>query len=1383
MSYRANAFSDTPRGNHWMGSTPKARTSAYNRTPMETEIRRHSNEDAKNINVKSEYKSNEKNGPVAVDITNHQARYNNMHSESQPLLSTEVLDASKQRTLALTVFLIIQAYKIYDALLLNSELPVSGLSISNYRFNFVTKYFAVDSLFLYLLPLLKVPRLTFKKYVTYIQMILMGAVTLFLSMDHDWLFLFAVISRVRQLYFQNDVTVGGASVNRHQKVIDYSSHFKGSLTIKILPENTAMFNPLHESYCLPLDTNLISATADRNAINNVNIPVRINSTDEIKFIQLEFRDLYTNEIELKNLTTKDFENISDLTTLLKKDRSLSLSDIPEAGNNQKEDEHSSMRYINIPIKEIGFYQIRKIVDTKNLNLKVYQSHVIVPHCPTASLVASGSSKRCLGDLDEITMELQGVPPLKLSYSKTIDEKEYSYMDTNLQPEFFKSPLTQSNLQNAKMVFSVNNLDDLTWARSHPVTIRLNSSTVFDGHYKYKIDKLVDSLGNVMDFSVISDSLKERYGLQNEFDVFNSPRASLDETFNADSPTKRDIVVKFENQKNWNKDIPLTVHMSFIDSNVTDISHENIENFTIQSTELTKVFHAERPGRYVLQSVSSNYCSGIIIGKSSVSISKPIPPHLAVSSTPIMDQCLGQVGLDFDLTFTGIPPFHYSVKIFKLEGDRRKLFETKRLTSKGSRNHFSYTPTTEGSYEISFDHISNDLYRDPIVLKPTDEYTFKTSMRVKPSANIALRNYRGSLNLCLNQAADIPIDFGGEPPFQFTYDILETTSNNKVSQTVEDIPSRHYQLATRNFDIGGDYILTLVSVKDASGCVVSLSEPDVRIVVRRDVPSASFNGPTRGEASDILIKDSGVAEIPLKLSGEGPFTVKYEHVDLNGRLVGTYENRFESSYKANLRVNKEGFYKLVEMRDASCKGEIIDPERQFTVSYLTKPTFIVQNKFSKLTKLTDSVFVNTAVCQDMGETIDLVLTGSPPFIVNYDLVTPRGEVHSESMQVTTRHASLRIPNNEAGEYVVTIKSIYDSNYEENESKSIATINNDADEKVIRQTVYPLPYVEFTEEDKTFRTCFANIDQKSLLDPIKLTELSGDGPFTIVFSIYHESTSRTEELIIENISAASFPYEKLYENLNLGNHIISIVRITDQNGCTNDLRNIQNSQIAKFMRGSIDRFTADGDDINGNSISISITDVPKIHLLDPNVEYCVGDYVAYQLNGIAPFTIQYTFNDLVLKSQEHTSQFVRLASEPGLITIDAIEDSTSQCLVNFTKPGMRQEFDKLSLNVHPIPSVTVSQGNYIIEDIHEGDQAEVIFSFEGTPPFTLTYVRTEDTDVDSDGFALRRPQVVETHKVTDIYAYQYRVVTSLQGTYEAIEISDAYCFAKNDAFFNV
>lgn len=1379
MSYRFNAFNDTPRGNHWMGASPSPNTSSYRNSTNINEQTRHLTRDARDIVEEFKFnKPNSTKGTIDPRPTNSKP-----HNESLPLLSTEVLEASKQRRLALSVFMIIQAYKIYDLILLKSGLNVSGLLFNNSHFNFITKYFIIDSMFLYFLPLFKIPRLTFKKYIIVLQIILMASLTVILSMEYDFYFITLIIARWKKLYFQKELTVTGASINNHQKLIDYSTHFKGALTIKILPENTAMLNPLQESYCLPLDPNFILNNVDNNENAQFNIPIRINSTEEIKFIQVEFRDLYTNSIELKNLTEKDFQKIENPSSLLKNDRSLLQSDINDQDQRSNK-RKSSIRYINIPIKEIGFYQVKRIIDSKNLNLKVYQSHVIVPHCPTVSVVGLGNKNRCLGDPDEVSIELQGVPPLKLSYSKIIDDKVYSYTDTNLQPEFFKSPLKQSNSINPKNIFSTDDLADLSWARSHPVMINLNSTTIYDGHYTYKIDRLVDSLGNIMDFSILPQAIKSKSDLINEFDVYNQPRASLDEKFNPNSPTKRDIVINFENFKNWNKDLPLAVKVSFIDSNKAEDNSENVQSFEIESNQLTKSFHADLPGRYVLQSVNSNYCSGIIIGKSSVTVSKPIPPHLEVTSNPILDQCIGQVGLNFELAFTGIPPFQYGIKVFKIENERRKLFETKKLTSRGSRNQFAYNPTTEGVFEIVFDHISNDLFRDPIPLSPSDSYTFTTSMSVKPSANIRINKYKDSLNLCLNQAAKIPIELKGEAPFTLTYDILETTTNKRTSYNIEDIKDYLYTFNTPDFDLGGDYIVTLISVKDSSGCTVPLSEPDVRIKVRRDIPSASFNLLDRnGKDNEAHIRQNSFVEIPLKLSGEGPFVVKYQHLDFSGHLLGTYENKFQTAYKASLKVNKEGSYRLVDMRDSSCSGKIVDSEKIFKISYLKKPTFSIQDKYSKLKKITESIFVNNPVCQSMGETIDLLLTGSPPFILNYDIVTPSGSIISEKIQVTTKYVSLKIPNNEAGEYIVTVKSIYDSNYEE-QSKSPAAVINVPGEKIVKQVVNPLPHIKFVNNGKTFRTCSANIDQKNLLDPINLKVLSGKGPFTVVFNIYHESTSRTEELSLENISSENFPYEKLYEGLKLGNHMVSIVKVSDSNGCINDLSNNRNIQLTSFMNtNNEDLINSDKSNaLDDNHILISITDVPKIHLLDSNVEYCVGDYVSYQLNGIAPFTIQYKFNNVLLKSRERSSQFVRLASEPGVITINSIEDSTSQCTVNFTKPGMEKESEKLSLNIHPIPSVTVSQGNYVVEDIHEGDQAEVIFSFEGTPPFSLTYVRTEETESEGDSSLRKRPQVVETHKVTDIYAYQYRAAASLQGTYEAIEISDAHCSAKNDAFFN-
>ncbi|CCK70481.1 Pom152p KNAG_0E02200 [Huiozyma naganishii CBS 8797] len=1332
MENRFNAFTDTPRGSHWLGNDSSRRKNTGSTQFADADgddigstfLRRRTREDGTH------------RGSYGLKYSSHPKQEflyeNKLHSyptsarDGQvplPLISPDLLEISKQRILALAIFLIIQCYKLYDLVLLKSNLRVSGLLYSNSRFNFITKYLLLDSMFWYFLPIFRIPRLTSKPWLVGFQIVATAATTIFLSTNHQFVILTAIVAAWRKT-FTKELSVTGSTIN-HQKLLDLSSHFKGALTIKILPENTAMLNPWFESYCIPLESNI-------TPLNTVNVPIKINSTEKIKFVQLEFKDLYTNEVSLKNFTENNGFTLVDMTDKIQ-NKEMS-----------KQEKDANIRYINLSLDETGFYQIRKIRDSKGLDLKIYQSHVILPQCPVASITPIGSPDRCIGDSDKLSIELQGVPPLKLHYSKKINNKVYTYKDTNLQPAFFESPLQSADndvTARRRQVFTAEHLSNLEWARNPTVNIDLDSLTTQDGEYTYEIDKLIDGLGNVADFSKMDADLKKQYDLATSFHVHSIPRASLDEVFDRNSPTKKSLIIKINNGAEEQEDLPYTAKISFVDS-----KGRPQESKMIELDSLVHHVNAELPGTYNLDFVSSKFCPGVVIGKSNILVTQPIPPELEIKSSPILDQCVGQVGLNFELTFTGVPPYHYLAKIYKIEDGQKKLYETKRLTSKGARNQFSYSPTSEGDYEIVFDQLSNDMFSDPIKLTPQKKYTFKTSMRVKPSARIKQKH---AVTLCLGGKTMIPIEFKGEAPFTLHYDILEISSNKRTAYDIKNIKDHEYKIETPNFEVGGDYILSLVSVKDSSKCVVGLSEPDAMIKVRRDIPSASLN--LMDNTSAAKMKQGSFLEIPIRLSGEAPFIVKYEHLDLDGNFIAAHEEKFSFASKQILKVGKEGIYRLTGLQDSTCSGKIDNPDNEFMVSFLPKPSFEVQTS-SKTSKLLSHLYAREPVCQNVEGAIALTLSGSPPFVLDYDVTEPNGQVTSKKIRVTTKYVSLQLPNREPGEYVVSIKDIFDTNYGE---QDFGNLKRSTEEVSIKQTVTPTPSVTFEGKGKIYKSCSVNIEESDVLEPIMLKYSEGQGPFSITFSVYHESTSRTDQLVFDNVDVNNFPFEKLYHGLKLGNHRIEIDKVVDANGCQNHLSNE-----------------------NDNYIIISITDVPKIHLLDAAADYCVGDYVTYQLNGRPPFTIRYEFNGMPLKSTERTSQFVRLASEPGKITINQLEDSVSQCIVDFTKPNMQDELEKLSLVIHPIPSVTVSQGNYVVEDIHEGDQAEVIFSFEGTPPFSLTYVRTEESDGKRGD---KKPQIVETHKVADIYAYEYRVVTSLQGTYEAIEISDAHCFAKNEAFF--
>ncbi|KAL3232524.1 Uncharacterized protein RNJ44_04440 [Nakaseomyces bracarensis] len=1303
---RWNMFSDTPRGNHWL-NTP---IESINKTqpPKATSIRA-AETDANSRFFSRSFGGNTSAETVTEDLKlpgpkqPHQRRQHN----NLPLISTEVLDVSRQRLLVLIAFLLIQAYKLYDTILLHSGIPVSGLFLGTGSFNFISKYLIIDSLFFYILPSFQIPRLIFPFWVIVLQIAIMTGFNFILCNNKGMLLITFVVSIWKKMNMK-EFTLSGEAI-KNKEIPNYSSHFKGALTIKILPENTALFNPFQTPYCFPLDN-------PQGNKNLVNVPIRINSTSSIEYIQLNYKDLYTNEVSILNFTSKTFKSL---------DSSYDL---------ENDEANKNVKYISLPLDKIGLYEIKNIKDSNGFNLRIQPSHLVVPHCPTIGIVGSGKENRCIGDSDVLKMELHGVPPMKLTYSKTIDTTKYDYVDGNIQPEYFESPLLSAQ----KAVFNSEDLEDLNWARPHPIEINFDTIIQESGDYVYKVEKLVDGLGNEMDFSGLSDELIEKYNIGYGFTVHGIPSAYLSEQFNPSSEMKKTIFINL--QTDGKKSSDYNVEIEFIDENgVSQKSH-----ITSPPNTNKAEISVNKPGLYKVLYINSGFCPGVVSGKSSILVTKPVAPELKVVSNPILDSCVGQVGLDFDLTFTGVPPFKVPLKVYKLDGERKSVYRKEIISSDSARKHFNFSPKEEGSYEIVFESITNRLFSDPISLSPKKEYSFKTSMRVKPSVQL-VKNTK--IDLCLGQNNYVGVEFKGEPPFTVDYDILETSSNKRKSFHEEDITNSRYDIQLPVFDIGGEYILSLVSIKDATGCLVSVTEPDAMINVRRDTPTATFAG--NGKDTDILIKEGTTAKLPLKLNGIPPFTVKYQLIAESGEIEEEFSQVFHGNDKRAISVSKAGKYQLTGIKDQTCEGLIEEKGNTFTVQYLPKPSFYIQNN-RKIDNITETTFRKSDICQYEEGIVDLSFIGSPPFTLKYDLKSPSGELTSDVIQVATKYVSLKFPSQEAGEYTMIVKGLADSNYNEID---LNNIGHRASLMTIKQHIHAAPLVEFADSGRTLKTCISDIGDQNLFEPIKLKSINGKAPFSITINVYHESTSRIDQFVIDEVNGTLLPSKEIYSDLKMGNHEIRIVKIVDSNGCVNEDASLSD-----------------------NHVFISVMDAPKIHLLDPSSHYCVGDYVSYQLNGVPPYHIGYEFNGVLLKTTEKTSQFVRYASEPGVISIRSLQDSASKFVVDFMKSGFKNEYESLSLNIHPIPSVTVSQGKYTVADIHEGDQVEVVFAFQGVPPFSLTYIRAEDSAIKG------KQQVIETHKVSDIYEYEYRLVTSLQGTYEAIEISDAYCFAKNDAFFN-
>lgn len=65
---------------------------------------------------------------------------------------------------------------------------------------------------------------------------------------------------------------------------------------------------------------------------------------------------------------------------------------------------------------------------------------------------------------------------------------------------------------------------------------------------------------------------------------------------------------------------------------------------------------------------------------------------------------------------------------------------------------------------------------------------------------------------------------------------------------------------------------------------------------------------------------------------------------------------------------------------------------------------------------------------------------------------------------------------------------------------------------------------------------------------------------------------------------------------------------------------------------------------------------------------------------------------------------------------------------------------------------------MSDVSLGDQAEIVFTLVGEPPFTFTYQRSEASAKKGS----KPGKVLETHTVSRVMTHEYSIFSALEGT---------------------
>lgn len=977
----------------------------------------------------------------------------------------------------------------------------------------------------------------------------------------------------------------------------------------------------------------------------MNLPIRVNQTDPI-LIELLRLDLKTGENETLTIPAKQLKQLKRQADK----RHASLEAVPH-------------RDLFFPVRKTGIYRLQRVVDESQLDVRTRTSDALVVTCPRA-LIKNSHTNKCRGELSNLVLEVEGTPPLKIKYSRQVNNHDRGFSFQNIQPDNLRTPLLNQRLGGT--LFNIHQ-PDISWSQSQKIDVPLNESLNIGGEWFYAVEEVHDACGNVANYSTMFED-GERPSTKSlsqwhQFSVHERPRVSLSgcndqrplEVARGDSVN---LPLDFQVVGNgYAGDGPFSVVYSFSGPDAAQRGAEMKDSRTLTLKTLDQKSPIKEPGWYSLSSVTSQFCPGEVMEPSSCYLHNPPEPELSVKSEKIFDRCADNaVGLLVDLDLTGSPPFRLR---YSIESSHGAVTKTQKID--GLRTQLDFTPSEAGFYRYRFLDIEDAVY-SPRSLK---DKVSVLEQDVKPPASARFLGPREVRKACFGESVSVDISFLGESPWTLQYELVH---NGKRTKHVLESESDVATITTEKLVSGGEYTLALTNVKDKSNCKRSLKDT-LKIDARSKPPHVSF-GQIDKQRSVLALQGSKI-EIPLRLSGERPWTVRYKNVEVNPSPL---EKTFWDGNSV-LVVDREGLYELVEVFDKSCPGSVDQSAKEFEVSWIPRPQVAAVDG-SPVGPAGE--YVKPEVCQGDDDSLELRLSGSPPFSLQYEQrrKTDRGapSARSRTLKTALNVASMEMDTSEPGQYTYKFTQVGDNLYDHDPKSSGL---------VVTQKVNSLPSARFDSPGHIYGFCKEDVSGEETI-PITL---DGVPPFSLEITIKHHSNAKPEIVTIPKINSNRHNLPIPRRHLDLGQHVVSIHKVRDARGCQ--------------------RTT----EYDASSVRVAVSDVPTIIPLESKIDYCVGERLSFALSGHAPFEVFYTFNGAQRKATSQNTNFRRIAERPGEFTITAVSDGAS---------GKCKAHKDITKVIHEMPSVRISKGQVSVVDIHEGGEAELHFEFWGTPPFEFTYV---------------------------------------------------------------
>jgi nucleoporin POM152 len=680
-----------------------------------------------------------------------------------------------------------------------------------------------------------------------------------------------------------------------------------------------------------------------STVTSVEIPILINQTEpvELDLVRLDFD---TNQNETITIKRKE------LSGLLKKARKAATRTDPE--------DPLLLRYT---VKKPGVYLLKKVVDQSKLEVRPRSTNAIVVTCPLARVKPTGN-RRCRNDLSNVELEVEGVPPLYVKYRLTVDRQLRGGSEfENLQPNEFVSPLSRHTSQ----ALVKSGKEDVSWARSQRVTVPLNETLATGSGWEYAIEEVHDGLGNLVSFVGNEDEEHPKAktaGTYHGFEVHERPKVSF-QGCNPQKPkrvakgNKEPLPIKYESTGKDRVDAPHRVQYLFTpEADIVADGYHSANAVVSEETikpGLGKIF-ASDAGLYTLKSVSTEFCEGDVLEPTSCLVQNPPVPELELSSEDIIDKCAGNpIGLRVDMDFIGSPPFFVKY-IEQQKGKNKALQRDIRVDSlKGS---IDLAPENTGHYTYTFKSISDDVYQD----RPLHNLVLQQEVRAPASAHFIENRPK---QVCIDDYAEFDVELTGDGPYKLEYEVIH---NGKRSKQAVDVEGDRYTIKTPNLKNGGEYTVALVSIVDARLCKDTLKNQEAKVQVRHERPKAYF-GLVDGKQSIMALEGKKV-DLPLRLSGVGPWSVEYENLDTDQK-----ERVRVPSANAPLSITQQGTYHLRSVSDSVCPGFIEEKASTFNVGWIARPQISIPETSSIVFEY--DKYTKDAVCEGDEDSFEVALLGT------------------------------------------------------------------------------------------------------------------------------------------------------------------------------------------------------------------------------------------------------------------------------------------------------------------------------------------------------------------------------------------------------------------------